>query len=148
LGDVLAPNGVLGYSRDQEQRVVCFLSGGREKARESEQKIMPRNVASKAMWVGRTTTALTGLAVALALVLGVAAAMAVSAIQPQEANAASTVSVRTCDGGTILLTTPESRSLNMHNQARSARGLPGLCVHRLLTKAARSHSQEMINKDY
>ena len=82
------------------------------------------------------------------MVLLVGAAMAVSAIQPQEANAASTVSVRTCDGGTILLTTPESRSLNMHNQARSARGLPGLCVHRQLTQAARSHSQEMINKDY
>jgi uncharacterized protein YkwD len=81
-------------------------------------------------------------------VLLVGAAMAVSAGQPQEANAASTVSVRSCDGGTILLTTAESRTLSMHNQARTANGLPKLCVHRLLTKAARSHSQEMINKDY
>jgi uncharacterized protein YkwD len=84
----------------------------------------------------------------LAMMLAVAAAMAVSAIQPQEANAASTVSVRTCDGGTIQLTTAESRTLSMHNNARTANGLPKLCVHRLLTRAARSHSQEMIDKDY
>lgn len=83
-----------------------------------------------------------------AVLLAAATAMAVSATQSQEANAASTVSVRTCDGGTIRLTTPESRALSMHNQARTANGLPKLCVHRLLTQAARSHSQEMINKDY
>ncbi len=82
------------------------------------------------------------------MVLLVGAAMAVSAIQPQEANAASTVSVSTCDGGTIKLTTAESRTLSMHNQARTSRGLQALCVHPLLTRAARSHSQEMINKDY
>lgn len=84
----------------------------------------------------------------LALMLAVAAAMALSATRAQEANAASTVSVRTCDGGTIQLTTAESRTLTMHNNARTANALPTLCVHRLLTKAARSHSQQMINKDY
>lgn len=83
-----------------------------------------------------------------AVLLAAATAIAVSAIQPQEANAASTVRVGTCDGGSMLLTTAESRTLTMHNQARTANGLPTLCVHRLLTRAARSHSQEMINKDY
>ncbi len=117
-------------------------------SRESEQKIMPGGVASRVRLEGRSTAALIGLAVALALVLGVAAAMAVSAIQPQEADAASTVRVKTCDGGTIALTTAESRTLTMHNQARSANGLTRLCVHRVLTKAARSHSQEMISRDY
>ncbi len=84
----------------------------------------------------------------LAVLLAAATAMAISAIQTQEANAASTVRVAACGGGTIPLTTAESRILSMHNQARTANGLPKLCVHRILTKAARSHSQEMINKDY
>lgn len=84
----------------------------------------------------------------LAVAAAMAVALAVSAIQPQEANAASTVSVRTCDGGTIKLSTFENRTLTLHNKARTANGLPTLCVHRLLTKAARSHSQEMLDKDY
>lgn len=84
----------------------------------------------------------------LAMMVAVAAAMAFLAIQPQEANAGTTVSVRTCDGGTISLSTTENRILSMHNQARTANGLRRLCVHRVLTRAARSHSQEMLDKDY
>lgn len=82
------------------------------------------------------------------MVLLVGAAMAVSAIQPQEVNAASTVSVSTCDGGTIKLTTAENQTLTLHNRARTANDLPKLCVHRQLTRAARSHSQDMIDNDY
>ena len=84
----------------------------------------------------------------IAALLAVVAAVVVAAIQPQDANAAPTVSVRTCGGGTIQLSTAESQILSKHNQARIDNGLPKLCVHPLLTKAARSHSQEMIDKDY
>ena len=38
--------------------------------------------------------------------------------------------------------------LELHNQARANRGLPRLCVHSVLTKAARSHSQQMLDKDF
>ncbi len=84
----------------------------------------------------------------LAALMAAATTMVLLATHPQEANAASSVTVSTCDGGSIQLTTAESRTLSKHNRARTANGLPELCVHRLLTKAARSHSQEMIDKDY
>ncbi len=84
----------------------------------------------------------------LAALLAVVAAMVVSATQPQEANATTTVTVTTCGGGTIQLTTDEKRTLDLHNQTRAANGLPGLCVHPALTNAARSHSQEMLDKGY
>lgn len=84
----------------------------------------------------------------LAALMAVVAALVVSATRPQEANAADFVSVPACGGGTIALTTAESRTLNLHNQARATNGLATLCVHRTLTKAARFHSQEMINRDY
>jgi uncharacterized protein YkwD len=84
----------------------------------------------------------------LAALLAVVAAMVVSATQPQEANATTTVSVKTCNGGTIQLNADEKRALDLHNQTRAANGLPGLCVHPALTNAARSHSQEMLDKGY
>ncbi len=83
----------------------------------------------------------------LAALVAVLAAMLVSATQPQEANA-TTVGVTTCSGTTIQLTTDEKRTLDLHNQTRAANGLPGLCVHPALTNAARSHSQEMLDKGY
>ena len=36
----------------------------------------------------------------------------------------------------------------LHNRARKDRGLRPLCVDLRLTRAARSHSQEMIERDY
>jgi uncharacterized protein YkwD len=84
----------------------------------------------------------------LAALVAVLAAMVISATQPQEANATTTVTVGTCSGGTIQLTTDEKRTLDLHNQTRAANGLPGLCVHPALTNAARSHSQEMLDKGY
>ena len=68
-------------------------------------------------------------------------------LMPQEARAAL-VSVKTCDGGTITLYADEQRVLELHNKARKKRGLKALCVHPILTEAARAHSKEMIDKDY
>ncbi len=41
----------------------------------------------------------------------------------------------------------EKRTLDLHNEIRADQGLPRLCVHPVLTKAARSHSQSMLEKD-
>src|SRR5215213_6679498 len=92
----------------------------------------------------------------LAALLAVVAAMVVSATQPQEANATDIPGVpggivyvwTTCDGGNIQVSSAESRILQLHNQTRAAYGLPGLCVNPALTNAARSHSQEMLDKGY
>ena len=66
---------------------------------------------------------------------------------PKEASAAGG-HVKTCIGGSIYLNGYERRTLDLHNQARARSGLAQLCVHPTLVKAARSHSQEMIEKDY
>lgn len=87
-------------------------------------------------------------AVLISVLLVTVAGMVVAAIRAPEADAATTVSVQTCGGATIQLSTAENRILSLQNQARTNNGLPKLCVHPALTKAARSHSQEMIDKDY
>jgi uncharacterized protein YkwD len=61
--------------------------------------------------------------------------------------AASTVTPTACGGGTTL-SSDEKRILDLHNQTRARYGLPPLCVHPALTKAARSHSQDMLDRDY
>jgi uncharacterized protein YkwD len=81
-----------------------------------------------------------------AAILATVAALCVSALEPNEAEAASVV--RTCGGGKIKLKAKEERTLRLHNKARKSRGLRPLCVHSKLTKAARAHSAHMIRKDY
>ena len=56
--------------------------------------------------------------------------------------------MQTCGGGSITLNAKEKRVLVLHNQARKDLGLRPLCVDLKLTRAARSHSREMIEKDY
>ncbi len=83
-----------------------------------------------------------------ALALALVAAVGMSALKPEKAGAASTVTVRTCTGGSIALKANEKRSLDLHNNARKSRGLRALCVHPALQRAARTHSADMINRDY
>jgi uncharacterized protein YkwD len=68
------------------------------------------------------------------------------AVQPESAGAATTV--RTCGGGNITLNAKEKQTLVLHNRARKDLGLRPLCADPRLTRAARSHSREMIGKDY
>ena len=82
----------------------------------------------------------------VAALLAAVVALSVSVVEPERAEAASTV--RTCGGGTIKLNTKEERTLRLHNQERRSRGLRTLCVHPRLTKAARAHSASMIRNDY
>jgi uncharacterized protein YkwD len=56
--------------------------------------------------------------------------------------------VQTCDNKTIELNSDEKQMLDLHNQARTDKGLPPVCVHPTLTEGARSHSQEMLDKSY
>ena len=85
--------------------------------------------------------------VVAAAVLAVVAALGFSALNAPPAETQLSA-VKTCGGGTIELSSNEKRTLDLHNRARVDRGLPRLCVHRVLTKAARAHSQEMLDKDY
>ena len=56
--------------------------------------------------------------------------------------------VETCGGGSIYLNAKEKRLLKMHNEARAQRDLKSLGREPILTKAARSHSKDMIENDY
>ena len=85
--------------------------------------------------------------VLLAATLAAISAIGALMLVPRGAEAAL-LSVRTCDGGTIAVNSNEKRMLDLHNNARTKRGLKALCVHPTLTWAARAHSQEMLHKDY
>jgi uncharacterized protein YkwD len=68
-------------------------------------------------------------------------------LTPQQASA-TMATVKTCSGDAIQLSTAEKRVFELQNKARARHGLKALCVHPALTKAARAHSKEMIEKDY
>jgi uncharacterized protein YkwD len=85
--------------------------------------------------------------VLLAATLAAIVSIGTLLLEPQGAEA-SLISVKTCSGGTITLNASEKRMLDLHNNARTKRGLKALCVHPTLTTAARAHSQDMLNKDY
>jgi uncharacterized protein YkwD len=48
----------------------------------------------------------------------------------------------------MRLDAKDARTLELHNQERKSEGRRPLCVHLKLTKAARVHSADMLNKDY
>lgn len=67
---------------------------------------------------------------------------------PKAGGTTTSTSVTACDGTSISLSADEFRTLQLHNQERTANALPTLCVHPALTAAARAHSKEMISKGY
>jgi uncharacterized protein YkwD len=83
-----------------------------------------------------------------ATVLAVMAAIAVSAMRPEEAGAVPSNTVRTCDGTTMDLRPKEEALLHLHNQIRRSYGLQPFCVDPTLTVAARGHSAAMIQGNY
>ena len=62
--------------------------------------------------------------------------------------ATSTYAVVGCTGTTVTLTADEKRTLDLHNQTRTANGLTRFCVHPALTASARAHAQDMMTKGY
>jgi uncharacterized protein YkwD len=85
-----------------------------------------------------------------AAVLLAAAALSVGlfAAAPDRAEASNTVTVRGCTGTNVTLEAREKRMLDLHNQKRGAMGLPRLCVHPALQRAANYYSQDMVRDDY
>jgi uncharacterized protein YkwD len=81
-----------------------------------------------------------------AMILAGAIAFSYVVAEPEKAKAAT--AVRTCGGGSITLNANERRVLVLHNKARKERGLRPLCADPGLTRAARSHSREMIEEGY
>ena len=81
-----------------------------------------------------------------AVFLAALAAVGMSAVEPQVAEADSTI--RSCTGSKVTLKTIEKTMLGLHNRTRANRGLPRLCIHPKLQKAARAHSVDMIRRDY
>ena len=81
-----------------------------------------------------------------AVFLAAFAAFAMSAVEPEVA--AADTSIRSCTGSKITLKTIEKTMLSLHNRKRASLGLPRLCVHPKLQKAARAHSADMIQRDY
>ena len=91
------------------------------------------------------------LSILAAMLLATAAGLGLlgfAGVAPLEQAAAAGGYVGTCNGGSIYLNDYEKRTLELHNRARAQNGLAQFCVHPTLVKAARSHSQEMIDRDY
>jgi len=86
-------------------------------------------------------TALTATVVAMVAAVGATAA------EPQRAEAAVSTRVAACGGGNVDLSAEEKKMLDLHKKTRAQRGLPRLCVHPDLQRAARAYSKEMIAKD-
>ena len=86
------------------------------------------------------------LVIAVAI-FAVVVAVGFSAVNAPPAETALST-VKTCSDGTIELNSSEKQTLLLHNRARADRGLPRLCVDPKLTKAARAHSQEILDRDY
>lgn len=84
------------------------------------------------------------------LLAAVAVAVAVTTLlaSPPAAEAAGGGDVRKCGGGKISLKADEKRTFVLHNRERRERNLRPFCVHPDLQRAARSHSKDMIRRDY
>lgn len=82
------------------------------------------------------------------VMMAVVAAFGLSALASQPVEAASGGYARACGGGKIFLNANELRSLQLHNNTRKQRGVPVLCVHPKLQKAARAHSRDMLQRQY
>jgi uncharacterized protein YkwD len=87
------------------------------------------------------------IAVLGAMILAGTTAFLSAAVKPELVGAATT-SVETCSGESITLGVKEERTLVLHNETRADHGLEPLCINPVLTRAARSHSKEMVEKDY
>ena len=86
------------------------------------------------------------IAVLGAMIVASATAFLSAAVKPEMVGAATT-SVKICNGGSITLGVKEERTLMLHNETRAEHGLESLCINPVLTRAALSHSKEMVEKD-
>lgn len=80
--------------------------------------------------------------------LATVAAVGVSAVDAPVAEAAGGGSVKQCGGGMIKLNTAEKETFLLHNKERQQHNLRPFCVHPKLQKIARSHSGDMVRRNY
>jgi uncharacterized protein YkwD len=106
------------------------------------------------MLIGARTSIAHWIYALIAALLSAAVTLLLISVVETENNTASAQdvssggSVPTCEGGSISLNAYEARSYELHNQTRESNNLATLCISEILTQAARSHSQEMIDKGY
>ena len=86
--------------------------------------------------------------VLLVATMAVVAAVVASAAEATEVSSTTFITVNTCSGETIDLSSEEKQVLDLHNSARRHHGRKPLCVNPILEYAARAHSQQMLDKDY
>ena len=84
---------------------------------------------------------------AISVLLATVAAIGFLAADQESATAAGG-KVNRCSGGKIFLDANEKRTFVLHNEIRRKHNLPTFCVQPALEKAARDHSEDMIQKDY
>jgi uncharacterized protein YkwD len=75
-------------------------------------------------------------------------AAGVSRVDPDHAQGAGGGYVRECGGGTVFLNEGEKRIFVLHNRIRRTHDLKPFCVHPSLERAARAHSEDMVDRDY
>lgn len=80
--------------------------------------------------------------------LATVAAAGVSAVDAPVAKAAGGGYVKKCGGGKIKLNAREKETFLLHNRERQQRDLRRFCVHPKLQKIARSHSRDMVRRNY
>ena len=76
------------------------------------------------------------------------AVLGVSTLNAPAAAAASKGYVKKCGGGKVFLNAKERTTFFLHNKIRRNHNLRAFCVNPALQKAARSHSKDMIRRDY
>jgi uncharacterized protein YkwD len=84
----------------------------------------------------------------MSVLVALIAAAGVSAADPAAAQVAGGGYVKKCGGGEIFLDEEEKRAFVLHNEVRREHNLPAFCVHPKLQRAARSHSKDMLDRDY
>jgi uncharacterized protein YkwD len=85
---------------------------------------------------------------AYVLVSSIVFALTAAVILSLDASAAEGGMARQCGGGQISLEAKEYETFVRHNRIRRDRGLPAFCVDPKLTRAAETHSQDMMDRDY
>ena len=105
---------------------------------------MPRGTPPAILFGMHSRRTATALAILLAASFATAGLIA-SGAAPAQATGGG---VPRCGGGTVLLDAKEKATFSLHNKIRRDRNLGAFCVHPKLQKAARSHSRDMIERDY
>ena len=105
---------------------------------------MPRSTPPAILFGMHSRRTATALAILLAASFATAGLIA-SGAAPAQATGGG---VPRCGGGTVLLDAKEKATFSLHNKIRRDRNLGAFCVHPKLQKAARSHSRDMIERDY